>query len=286
MFCRSCGKQLNDDAQFCNGCGLQLKAPEGAPAAPEQPSETVPEQVTAPFPAVGAPPVPDAAPRRSNAGLIIALVVVGILVVGAAVMAGLYFTGVFEKVGVVASRTDEGTSSSTKKGAVSKEDTASADPDDASDDANALSDEESYDLIVKHYVGLGNLSAEVGKANTSGEYGGTGFAYEVFNKKIGVSDASIREKLVAECQAMLDAVSGAKQGLDASQVAASYAPQKSTILGLYVLLEKRMQAMLGAAEAAVGNPSESAWRPILTPASTETRERFDSEYPGAEPVRQ
>lgn len=278
MFCRSCGKQLNDDAQFCNGCGMQLRSPDA--------SQVVPSQATVPFAPVGAPLDLEVAPKRSSAGLIIALGIVGVLVVGAAVFAGLYFTGTLEKVGVAASRTDEATSSSGKKGPASEDDTASTDAGGTSDDAKVLSDNESFDLITEHYVGLGDLSAKVGKANTSGEYGGTGFAYEVFNKQIGVSDAAVREGLVTECQHMLDAVSGAKQGLDASKVAPAYESQKSTLLGLYMLLEKRMQAMLGAAEAAVGDPGESAWRPILTPASTETREQFDSEYPGAEPVRQ
>lgn len=33
MFCSNCGKNLADDARFCDGCGAQLGAPAAAPAA-------------------------------------------------------------------------------------------------------------------------------------------------------------------------------------------------------------------------------------------------------------
>ncbi|TDB37733.1 MAG: zinc ribbon domain-containing protein [Actinobacteria bacterium] len=272
MFCRSCGRQLNDDAVFCNGCGLQLKVPEGA-------------GVTAPMPPiVGGGPI--AATKRSNTGLIVALAIVGVLVVGAAVTAGLYFTGVFDTAGVAASRTDEGTASSDKKALGDTKAGGTDEGTDATDDTAALGDDASYDVIAEHYGKLSDLADQVGRANTDGTYGGTGFAYEVFNASIGSADLGVRKTLVEKCQALLDTVSGQKQTLDDASVSAAYRPQKETLLGLYGLLEKRMNAMLGAAEAAVDDPSESAWRPILSPASTDSREQFEAQYPNAEPVRQ
>ncbi len=273
MFCRSCGQHLNDDAVFCNGCGVQLRASDGA-------------DVTAPMPPVGGGGVPVVVPRRSNATLIVALAVVGVLVVGGAVAAGLYFTGAFDKAGVTTSRTDEGTASSDKKVSRDPKDGATDGATDGSEDTAALSDDASYDLIAEHYLKLSDLADEVGRANSDGTYGGTGFAYDVFNSSIGSADLGVRETLVDKCQEMLDTVSGQKQSLDEAQVYAAYQPQKETLLGLYGLLEKRMNAMLGAAKAAVSDPSESSWRPILSPASTDSREQFEAEYPSAEPVRQ
>jgi len=285
MFCRSCGKQLNDEAQFCNGCGTQLKVVDAAAPAPRPPVD-VQAPFVVPEPPAAVPLAPQATASKPNVGLIVALIVAGVLVVGAAVATGLYFTGAFGKVGIASTRTDEGTAKAKKGATSSEEDTAVIDGDgDGAENTATLSDDESYDAISEHYFRLGTLSADVGKAYTD-EYGGTGFAYDVFNKKIGVSDASVREELANECQDMLGTISGAKQGLDELRVSSSYEPQKETLLGLYALLERRMQAMLGAAEAAVSNPEESAWRPILTPSSTETREQFDAEYPSAEPVRQ
>lgn len=273
MFCRSCGQQLNDDAVFCNGCGLQLKVPEGA-------------DVTAPMPRIGGGDAPLLGPKRSNVGLIVTLAIVGVLVVGGAVAAGLYFTGAFDKAGATASRTDEGTASSDKKASGDTQTDATDEGADGTDDSAALSDDASYDLIAEHYVTLSDLADQVGRANSDGTYGGTGFAYEVFNSSIGSADLGVRETLVEKCQAMLDTVSGQKQGLDEAQVSAAYQSQKATLLTLYGLLEKRMNAMLGAAEAAVDDPSESSWRPILSPASTDSREQFEALYPSAEPVRQ
>ncbi len=28
MFCKNCGKKLNDDAKFCNGCGVNFQTTE------------------------------------------------------------------------------------------------------------------------------------------------------------------------------------------------------------------------------------------------------------------
>ncbi|PKQ37709.1 MAG: hypothetical protein CVT59_06630 [Actinobacteria bacterium HGW-Actinobacteria-1] len=273
MFCRSCGKQLNDDAVFCNGCGLQLKVPEGA-------------DVTAPMPRIGGGDAPLPGPKRSNVGLIVTLAIVGVLVVGGAVAAGLYFTGAFDKAGATTSRTDEGTTSRDKKASADKEADAADDATADTGDTTALSDDASYDVIVEYYLKLSDMAVQVGKANSDGTYGGTGFAYTEFNPRIGSADLGVRQTLVAKCQEMLDTVSGQKQGLDESQVSAAYQPQKATLLTLYGLLEKRMNAMLGAAKAAVDDPSESSWRPILSPASTDSREQFEALYPSAEPVRQ
>ena len=107
MFCRSCGKQNSDEAQFCTGCGIQLRVPDAITADiyPEQESAQVGvvepavtqvmEPVTAPTPYALPLQVTAASPqKRSMTGLIVALVVVGVLVVGGGVAAGLYFMGV------------------------------------------------------------------------------------------------------------------------------------------------------------------------------------------------
>ncbi len=282
MFCRNCGKELNDDAVFCNGCGTQLKTADPA------------EQVTAPMPTVQpydgqqvAPPVAPPVPvKRSNTGLIVALVLVGVLVVGGAVAAGLFMTGAFDKVGVASSRTDEGAAKADGKTAGDDAKTGTSDDaDNSSDDSAALTDDESYDVLALHYATLSDLADEIGRANSDGTYGGTGFAYDTFNPAIGSQDLGIRNNLVDQCQELLDTVSGQKQGLDEAQVSAAYQSQKSALLDLYGLLEKRVNAMLGAAEAAVDDPSEASWRPILSPASTDSREAFEASYPGAAPAR-
>ncbi len=273
MFCRSCGKQLNDGASFCNGCGAQLRANDAA------------EQRTAPMQRVD---IPDAAPApaRSNTGLIVALAIVGVLLIGGGIVAGLYFTGAFESTDIASSRVDEATAKADKKKS-SKDD---ADTTDASSDGTesttTLNDDASYDMIAEHYLTLSELADQIGRANADGTYGGTGFAYDVFNLSIGSADKGVRESLVTKCQQMLDTISGQKQGLEEARVSANYEPQKQDLIGLYQLLETRANAMLSAATVAVQDPAESAWRPYLSPVSTESREQFEAEYPNAEPVRQ
>jgi ABC-type cobalt transport system substrate-binding protein len=297
MFCRSCGKENADEAQFCTGCGVQLRVPDvttpdmfperGFAQVDVLDSATtqVMETVTAPMPYALPLQVAAASPqKRSMTGLIVALVIVGVLVVGGGIAAGLYFMGAIGDARDAVSAIEDGYSADItpeleeyEAPAASVETYPSQEP--------ALSDDESYDAIAEYYVALGNMSDSVGVAYTD-KYGGTGFAYEVFNPSIGAKSLSEREKLVSQCQEMLDTVSGQKQTLDEVQVSVLYESQKTTLLSLYGLLERRAQVMLGAAQAAVDDPSETKWRPILSPASTQTREQFEAEYPLAEPVRQ
>jgi hypothetical protein len=146
--------------------------------------------------------------------------------------------------------------------------------------------EESNRLLTTVYEEIGVLAAAVGVAHTDGSYGGTGFAYDVFNRLIGAEDRADREGLVAQCEALLDQVSAPRAELEAANVAAAYRDQQQALISLGRLLERRVQVLLDTARVAVDNPSEESWRPVLSPLSTELREQFDHDYPLARPSRQ
>ena len=61
MFCRNCGKQLNDGQRFCPNCGQQLAAPapvQPVAPAPVQPAAPAPVQPVAPAPVQPVAPAP------------------------------------------------------------------------------------------------------------------------------------------------------------------------------------------------------------------------------------
>ena len=73
MFCRSCGKEIPDDALRCPACGAVLRdmtAPPPSPAAMQRDPQGMPrpQTVTAARPPV--PPMPYPAPRRRGAAFV------------------------------------------------------------------------------------------------------------------------------------------------------------------------------------------------------------------------
>lgn len=151
MYCPTCGMQVPDDSAYCPGCGADLSAARqvaGQTPVPTQP--LLPAQPTAPFPQSPQPaqgyqappqpaqgyqqPMPPAgpgvpgaysAPKKSNAGLIVGLSVLGVLLlvgfVGAGVFAFRAFTASRPVVSAVSTtprtQTSVAPSASTTKGA-------------------------------------------------------------------------------------------------------------------------------------------------------------------------
>jgi len=299
--CPQCSSEFERQGDFCPVCGYALTfvkeleeepaeqyserlpgeiPPPPPPPPAEEPAPTEPIVVPvierpAPAPVYEPPPAeiivvppPAPAPRRSGLplGARIGIGAVALVLVGGAVWA------------IVASQRP--TSSSDKSGTSAEE---SSTPTGT---VSGPTGEESYRLLATTYAAIGTLSAEIGKANAGDTYGGTGFAYEVFNPLIGDPDRANRELLVTKCEDMLKTITDARQELEATEVAAAYEDQKAALLGLYDLLEQRMQVLLDTAEVAVDQPEESAWRPILTPKSTDLRKQFESAYPPAAPSQQ
>ncbi len=167
--------------------------------------------------------------------------------------------------------TGSGEEPTTDDGAAYEEDDKAAGP----------TPEESYDIVYQAYVDAGSLGDEIGKARTDGAYGGTGFAYERFNPSIGAQDRATRARLLEDCEALVTRVSEARDALRNQAIDISCESQRAQVLVLYDYLFERASAMKDAAEVAVGNPDESAWRPVLQPRSTDARKAFDAAYPGA-----
>jgi len=151
--------------------------------------------------------------------------------------------------------------------------------------APPLADNESFASLNAVYAEALGLGDRVGKARKDGTYGGTGFAYDVFNEKIGDKDRQIREGLLQECNDLLSAVQEGKARAEAVQVSDAYSGDKASILELYGLLERRAAILQQAASVAVDSPGEGSWRPILTPASTEARVAYQNAIAGAKPTQ-
>lgn len=77
MFCTKCGKEVSDNAKFCNGCGNPIVRPEG-PQKPVRPETPAPE------------PMPKENQKKSGKGWIVLVIVLTVL---AALAAGWFFVG-------------------------------------------------------------------------------------------------------------------------------------------------------------------------------------------------
>lgn len=277
MYCTECGKQLNADVRFCTGCGAPAPAGEKLPSTAQVSEQAAPPAARpAPTPA----PAPAPAGRGSSAlvGVLIALSVLSVVGVGAYVvwtrMAGGTPAPGAESVPADSAAAEDATAPDEKE--PQEDETPSPSPTN-------LSPEDSYAHIDRAYRNAGNLAAEIGVANDDGTYGGTGFAYEVFNPAIGSSDRDTRVGLLASCEELLGRVEAARGEAAEAAVDDSYAAQLEEVLVLYDHLNDRVIAMRDAAAAAVDDPREEAWRPLLTPRSTEARTAFETAYPSAEP---
>ncbi len=69
MFCKSCGKEIPENAKFCSGCGTPVSRPEHPPEVPETPVILVPPEASDVPDATEVPNVPDVpeAPARPQA---------------------------------------------------------------------------------------------------------------------------------------------------------------------------------------------------------------------------
>lgn len=91
MFCTNCGKQLRDDARFCDGCGKPTVQNQMPPAF--HPADAAPQYTYAPVP----PAVPTGAylqrpqKRGISIGAVVAIFTAVVLLLGA--VAYLYFSG-------------------------------------------------------------------------------------------------------------------------------------------------------------------------------------------------
>lgn len=74
MFCKNCGAELPDDAQFCNSCNCETQ--ESLPQEPVQATE-IPESVAAPVATAECPP------KKSKKGLIIGIAIALVVVLAA-----------------------------------------------------------------------------------------------------------------------------------------------------------------------------------------------------------
>lgn len=145
---------------------------------------------------------------------------------------------------------------------------------------------DSLKLLNAEYGRIKTLSRKVGVARKDGKYGGSGFAYDVFNRLISAKSRSARQSNVKKSKALLNAAKSQRSKFEKRAVDPAYAQQKQSLLNLYDLLTRRMQAMYDAAKVSVNNPAESAWRPVLSPASTQSRVAFEKALPGAKPYAQ
>ena len=130
MFCKTCGKEMNDGAQFCPGCGApaQAGAQPAYQAPPVQPGYAPPpgQQQYAPPPAYGQPG-PGYAPPPPKKGLSNKMLLIIIIVAAAA--AALILMGVFGVFGD--SKTD-------KPGASAEDDMDDIDDVDDMDDIDDI----------------------------------------------------------------------------------------------------------------------------------------------------
>lgn len=274
MFCRQCGTRLNEGAGFCPQCGM--------PTASGQAGATPPVPVDAP--AAGQvtvqPAEPTGAPSRGLPGAVIAAVVgIVVLLVLVGAFVGLYFTGMLEPIGLGPQQPAAAREAKSRDASKPRTDDEAADDEATEPASDSTADDGSYATLADHYDRLWRLHTYLGVANADGSYGGTGFAYEVFNAGIGSPDYAVREQLVSDCQAVVDAIAEARAELADAEVDDAYADQKDALLGLYDLLVQRIDAMLGAATIAVDSPDESSWRPTLSPASADARRQFEEAYP-------
>ena len=321
MFCTRCGGQVNDGSRFCTNCGNSIA--EGASpsdAAPTLVFERLPAQPSAEYgtpqqpaeraqaqqPAVYAPPpqpaeyLPEQPPQHTtgrNTASVVAWVLVGVLVV-ATIAVGVW--GVASgrmKIGSLGATTTAADSGNRKGGSAQDSKDRNQDGDSADNEGGQgssagatevdglLGPDESYDVLVNHYDRLRRMNARVGLARKDGKYGGTGFAFDVFNKYIGAKSYSDRSDLIDRCVGLLDEVKSYRDGLAEANVDPDYSSQKKRLMDLYDLLIRRVEVMRDAAEVALDSPDRDSWGPVLQPASKNTRMEFDRKYELAEPYR-
>lgn len=94
MFCKNCGKELNEGAKFCAGCGTSVDTEEVV--AEEVVAET-PESVPQPAPVE---PEKDSGRKRPGKGVVIAAAVVAVIAIVVGLIAGGAFTPAKAKVGL------------------------------------------------------------------------------------------------------------------------------------------------------------------------------------------
>ncbi|MBN1320772.1 MAG: zinc ribbon domain-containing protein [Thermoleophilia bacterium] len=120
MFCRQCGKQIADDARFCESCGAGVGTPDEPPAGP--PQSLVPPPPPGPLPpggygnygGYGGPPPP---PKQGRTGLWIGIAIAAAIIIAAAIAIPLLVLGDDdESAGTTTTTTRADTTTSTAGG--------------------------------------------------------------------------------------------------------------------------------------------------------------------------
>ena len=303
MFCTKCGKPMDTGSRFCTACGAPV---EDAVASPSQTTPSAGGLIAPPAPVASAAPIAPVAGATPSADAARApspmtnrafIVLIAVVAIAAVVAGGLYLNSLRANGATAATNIAVSESAASDEAASdfvpAEEGDSAASTDEAvgsepgyggAEPAAGPSARESYDLIYQAYVAAGTLGDEIGKAYTDGTYGGTGFAYEVFNPGIGGKDYAMRVRLAEQCEALVARVEQARNDLRTAAIDAAYEAERSEVIALYGNLYDRADAMRDAADIAVDSPDESAWRSVLTPRSSDARKSFDAAYPGAAPT--
>jgi Double zinc ribbon len=258
--CASCGNTLRTGAGFCTACGAPVAPETTVGPAPDLPA-TAPTIARAQSAADYGESSGPSAPKRHAAFAPMALLAVALV---AAIGIGAW--------AVTANRGETASGAFNETGG---ENTADV----------ALPPSASYDALVNYYDRAGRLSDEVGRRTSQKPVRGTGFAYEVFNPSIGARSRATRQRLVDDASTLLEQVVQARGECQQLQVDVTYVDEKANVDNLYSLLEQRMRAMYDAAVVALDNPAESAWRPVLSPRSSEAYSAFAAAYEAARPYQ-
>ena len=96
-YCANCGEPLSDEAVFCPICGKKVAAAEAEPVREEEPAPEAESESKAPE-ADETPSAPEKKKKRGKAGLIIALVAVGLIALLLIAGAITYFSGAYVKL--------------------------------------------------------------------------------------------------------------------------------------------------------------------------------------------
>lgn len=125
MRCNNCGKELADDAQFCNGCGAKVEPVAASQTEPTQPGDTTMSKEDYKAAKASYKQARKAA-GKSRKPLVIAIVVAFLLVAAAAAGATWYFMSQSQQSAQVASESSSSSSSSGSSSSSSSSSSASS----------------------------------------------------------------------------------------------------------------------------------------------------------------
>lgn len=297
MFCRNCGKVLDEGAAFCGSCGSRVEqaagptGPEAAVTVPLQPVPPVPEapipQATIPLPpaqsaypayppTAAAPPYaqPYGAPAEAPvapASKTPLLIGVGVLVAVAVAALVLWQTGVLPGWLNGGSKTptstvNVGVTTSTTGGPAVIDETTTPLPPPDEPPSTALPDSESYDALVNEWGTIVSLRAEFGE-KFPGESKGSGWIYDTWSRRIGAkSSRADRVDLAAEATDWARRIDAEADRFAALEMSSAYSSSQDDLMGILAYLSERAHVYSATSEYAVDNPTISKnnepWRAV------------------------